>query len=256
LERRLGEALEPPRPLVWHRAEDYLGWHPQGDGRWFYGVRVMSGRIKDFGQQRIRSGLRELIECLRPEVRFTAQQNLLLAGISAEQRATVDWLLRAYGIIPAADLPPVLRQSMACPALPTCGQAITESERIWPQLAGQIQQVWDAAGLRGEPLCVRMTGCPNGCARPYTAEIGIVGQSTDLYSLYLGGSPLGTRLAELFRHEVRFHEIAALLRPLFDEYATERAAGERFGDWAGRKGAARLRELGAHHQDSILKKPA
>ena len=257
LECRLGEALEPPRPLAWHRAEDYLGWHPQGDGRWFYGVRVLSGRIKDCGQQQIRSGLRELIERLRPEVRFTAQQNLLLTGFAVEQRVVVDRLLLSHGIIPATDLTPVLRQSMACPALPTCGQAITESERVWPQLARQIQQVWDAAGLYDEPLCVRMTGCPNGCARPYTAEIGIVGQSTDLHSLYLGGSPLGTRLAELFRHEVRLQEVAPLLRPLFEEYAAERTVGERFGDWAARKGTARLRALGGGRQpDLILRTPA
>jgi sulfite reductase (ferredoxin) len=256
LERRLGEVLKPPRDLAWHRAEDYLGWHPQGDGKWFYGVRVLSGRIKDSGQQRIRSGVRELIERLRPEVRFTAQQNILLAGIAAEQRGAVDRLLRAYGIIDAADLPPVLRQSMACPALPTCGQAITESERVWPHLARQIEQVWDSAGLRDEALCVRMTGCANGCARPYTAEIGIVGQSTDLHSLYLGGSPLGTRLAQLFRHEVRLQEIAALLRPLFEEYAAERASGERFGDWAARTGVARLRDLCSAPENLMLKTPA
>jgi sulfite reductase (ferredoxin) len=241
LESRLGDALEPPRPLAWHRAEDYLGWHAQRDGKWFYGVRVLSGRIKDSGQQQIRSGLRALIERLRPEVRFTAQQNVLLAGIAAEQRAMVDLQLRAHGIIPAADLPSVLRQSMACPALPTCGQAITESERVWPRVAAHIQQAWDAAGLKGEPLSVRMTGCPNGCARPYTAEIGIVGQSIGLHSLYLGGSPMGTRLAELFRHEVRLHQITELLHPLFEWYAAERAAGERFGDWAVRKGVACLR---------------
>jgi sulfite reductase (ferredoxin) len=256
VERRLGEALEPPRQLAWHRAEDYLGWHPQGDGRWFYGVRVLSGRIKDSGQQRVRSGVRELIERLRPEVRFTAQQNILLAGIEAERRGIVDRVLRAHGIVAAADLPPVLRQSMACPALPTCGQAITESERVWPHLARQIQQVWEAAGLGDEPLCVRMTGCPNGCARPYTAEIGIVGQSTDLHSLYLGGAPLGTRLAELFRHEVRLQEIATQLRPLFETYAAERSAGERFGDWAARMGAARLRGLRSAPEKLMLKTPA
>jgi sulfite reductase (ferredoxin) len=122
LEVRLGHALEPPRPLFWHRADDYLGWHPQGDGRWFYGVRVLSGRIKDFGRQRIRSGLQELVQRLRPVVRLTVQQNLLLAGIAAEQRTEVDRLLRVHGVIPAGDLPPVLRQSMACPALPTCGR--------------------------------------------------------------------------------------------------------------------------------------
>jgi sulfite reductase (ferredoxin) len=145
---------------------------------------------------------------------------------------------------------------MACPALPTCGQAITESERVWPQVARQIQQVWDAAGLCDEPLCVRMTGCPNGCARPYTAEIGIVGQSTDMHSVYLGGSPVGTRLAELFRHEVRLRELAPLLGPLFAAYATERITGERFGDWAARVGLARLQELGSGSENLILKTSA
>jgi len=240
LESRLGETLAPPRELTWHRAEDYLGWHPQGDGSWFYGVRVMSGRVKDSGHERMRSGLRELIERVQPEVRLTPQQNLLLAGIAPEQRAEVDRLLRANRIIAAGDLPPVLRHSMACPALPTCGQAITESERVWPELGRQIQRAWDSAGLRGTPLCVRMTGCPNGCARPYTAEIGIVGQSTDMHTIYLGGSPIGTRLAQLFRNGVRLQEIAVVLSPMFEEYAVDRDANERFGDWVARKGMGRL----------------
>ena len=234
LEHRMGERLAPPRALSWHRAEDYLGWHPQNDARWFYGVRVISGRIRDCGTQRIRSGLREVISRFHPEVRLTVQQNILLAGIAAEDRDEISRLLRVHGLVPAAALPQVLRHSMACPALPTCGQAVAESERVWPRLADEIQQHWDAAGLAGEPLCVRMTGCPNGCARPYTAEIGIVGQSTDLYSLYLGGSPMGTRLAALLRHGVPFDEIASVLGPLFQAYAAERASGERFGDWVAR----------------------
>jgi sulfite reductase (ferredoxin) len=238
LERRLGEALAPPRRLLWHRSEDYLGWHQQGRDRWFYGVRVISGRVTDRGEQRIRAGLREVIARFRPEVRLTVQQNILLAGIAAEDRAEVSRLLRVNGLAAAATLPPVLRYSMACPALPTCGQAVTESERVWPRLAEEIQQAWDAAGAGDEPLCVRITGCPNGCARPYTAEIGIVGQSTNLYSLYLGGSPMGTRLARLFRHAVRFDEVATVLSPLFHAYAVERATGERFGDWAARMGVA------------------
>jgi sulfite reductase (ferredoxin) len=255
LESRLGRTLAPPRPLPWYRAEDYLGWHPQGDGRWFYGVRVISGRVRDFEQQRIRSGLRALVEQFHAEVRLTAQQNLLLAGIASEDRPELNRLLRAYGVATAEDLPPVLRHSMACPALPTCGQALTESERIWPEIAGKIQQVWDEAGLSGEPLCVRMTGCPNGCARPYTAEIGIVGQSTGLYSLYVGGSPLGTRLAELFRHGVRLEELAEILRAFFQQYTRERRAAERFGDWASRKGAARLLHVHSTHQHEFDPSP-
>jgi sulfite reductase (ferredoxin) len=236
LQGRMGERLAPPRPLIWNRADDYLGWHPQGDGRWFCGVRVVSGRIQDLETQRMRTGLRAVIERLRPEVRLTAQQNMLLAGIAADDRPEVNRLLRAHGVVLAPGLPPVLRHSMACPALPTCGQAVAESERVWPQLACKIQEAWDRAGMNGQSLCVRMTGCPNGCARPYTAEVGIVGQSPGLYSLYLGGSPHGTRLADLLCHGVRFEEIAAVLAPWFAAYAAERAAGERFGDWAARKG--------------------
>jgi sulfite reductase (ferredoxin) len=240
LESRMGETLSPPRPLTWYRAEDYLGWHPQGDGRWFYGLRVISGRIRDIEQQRIRSGLRALIGQLQCEVRLTPQQNLLLVGVPPEDRAGVNRFLRAYGVVEAAELPPVLRHSMACPALPTCGQAVTESERIWPDVAARIQHAWNEAGLRCEPLCVRMTGCPNGCARPYTAEIGLVGQSAGLYSLYVGGSPLGTRLAELFRHELRLEELAEILQAFFERYARERGSAERFGDWASRTGVAGL----------------
>jgi sulfite reductase (ferredoxin) len=240
LQSRIGEALAPPRHLAWYRAEDYLGWHQQGDGRWFYGLRVISGRIRDLEQQRIRSGLRALIDQLHCEVRLTAQQNVLLVGIEPDDRTDVNRILRAYGIVEAADLPPVLRHSMACPALPTCGQAVTESERIWPGVAARIQQAWEEAGLSGEPLCVRMTGCPNGCARPYTAEVGIVGQSAGLYSLYVGGSPLGTRLAELFRHEVRLEKLVKILEAIFERYARERRWAERLGDWASRTGVTGL----------------
>ncbi len=243
VESRLGVSLEDPRPLAWHRADDYLGWHPQGDGGWFYGVRVISGRIRDDLRQQVRRGLRAVVESVRPQVRLTPQQNLLLAGIAPEDKIEVERLLRVHGIVPASKLPPVLRHSMACPALPTCGQAVAEGERVWPDLAADIDRAWAGAGLAGEPLIVRMTGCPNGCARPYTAEVGIVGQSPDLYSLYLGGDPLGTRLAELCRHELPIGEVPQTLSILFEAFASARPAGERFGDWAFRYGAARLGQL-------------
>ncbi len=220
LAARLGRPLTPPRELLWNRADDYLGWHRQSDQQWFYGLRVVNGRLA--GEQRRR--VRELIAEHGYEVRLTVQQNLLIAGV--RDRASVDRALQ-----PSA-LPPVLHHSMACPALPTCGQALTEAERVLPEIAASIQAAWDRAGLAGEALRVRVTGCPNGCARPYTAEIGIVGQSVDLYSLYVGGSPLGTRLAALHSHNVRRGEIAAQLAPLFAAYAAGRAPGESFGDWA------------------------
>jgi sulfite reductase (ferredoxin) len=130
---------------------------------------------------------------------------------------------------------------MACPALPTCGQAITESERILPTVAEGIQQQFNEAGLGDQPVILRTTGCPNGCARPYTAEIGVVGESVELYTIYLGGSPMADRLARPWKRLVKLHEIPSTLRPLMDDYRESRRAGESFGDWC-----ARSVELGSY----------
>jgi sulfite reductase (ferredoxin) len=130
---------------------------------------------------------------------------------------------------------------MACPALPTCGLALAESERVLPELAARVQSELDAAGAAGETVFLRMTGCPNGCSRPYTAEIGIVGQSPGLYSIYLGGSPLGTRLAQLYSHNIRFENVSSALAPLFREWVAGREPGEAFGDYCGRAGLDPLR---------------
>ncbi len=227
LERRLGRPVAPPRQLVWNRQEDYLGWNEQGDGRWFFGLRVISGRLKGG----VRAAVREVVEATGCEVRFTAQQNLLLAGLEEGQRGLVDGALRKHGVAQPMELPPVLRHSMACVSLPTCGQAITEAERVLPDVAEALQKELDAVGAAGQVIHVRMTGCPNGCSRPYTAEIGIVGETVGKYTLYLGGSPRGERLAKAWKQLVPLEEIAATLRPLFDRYAAERQAGEAFGDW-------------------------
>jgi sulfite reductase (ferredoxin) len=130
---------------------------------------------------------------------------------------------------------------MACPALPTCGLGLAESERVLPDLAARVQSELDAAGAAGETVVLRMTGCPNGCSRPYTAEIGIVGQSPGLYSIYLGGSSVGTRLAQLYSHHIRFERIAPALAPLFRDWVAGRQPGEAFGDYCGRAGLDQLR---------------
>lgn len=237
LERRLGRKLADPRPLAWTRQMDCLGWHRQAGGRWFFGLRVVSGRIKD----NVRAAIREAVETLRTEVRMTAQQNFLFCGLTEAQKPLLEPILRKHGVALPDELPPVLRYSMACPALPTCGQAITESERILPDLAAAVQAEMDAAGLSGQAIHFRTTGCPNGCARPYTAEIGIVGFSVGLYSIYLGGSPFATRVAPLYAHNVKLGEIPATLREVLRDYASSRAEGECFGDWAHRVGVEELR---------------
>ena len=249
LEKRVGRPLDPPRRLVWTRSNDYLGWHRQGvdgEGRpvWFVGVRIISGRIKDFNaERRVRTGLRTIVERYRPEVRLTCQQNLYLSGIRDDDRAGVAALLREHGIAEPEALPPVLRHAISCPALPTCGQAITESERIMPEVVAEIQAELNAVGLKNDVVHLRTSGCPNGCSRPYTAEIGIVGASVDMYSIYLGASPLGTRLGTLFAKNVKREQLPERLRPVIEYFRDTRRPGEGFGDFCHRIGVAALQEV-------------
>jgi len=249
LENRFGRELAPPKPLHWRRAEDYLGWHRQGvaeDGEplWFVGVPVVSGRVKDFGPKKpLRTGLRTVVRKYAPEVRLTCQQNVYLAGIRERHKAEIASLLREFGLVEPDALPPILRHAIACPALPTCGQAITESERIMPEVVADIQREFNRAGLPDQVVHLRTSGCPNGCSRPYTAEIGIVGASVNMYTIYLGASPLGTRLGTVFAQNVKRYELADRLRPVIEFYRDMREPGECFGDFCHRMGVTALQEI-------------
>ncbi len=246
LETRVGRTLAPPPSLEWVRSVDYLGWYRQGTGTWFVGVRIIAGRVRDFdSQNRVRSGIREIVQRFQPDVGLTSQQNLYLSGISDNDRPAVSQLLREYGIAEPAQLPPVLRHAMSCPALPTCGQAITESERIMPEVVAEIQNELNQVGLSEQIIHLRTTGCPNGCARPYTAEIGIVGASVDMYTIYLGASPLGTRLGKAFAQNVKRNKVAERLRPVIEYYKESRNPNEEFGDFCNRVGVENLREIAA-----------
>lgn len=250
LEARVGRELPPATPLVWRRSTDYLGWHRQGtdaEGRavWFVGVRVISGRVRNFdGNRRIRSGIREVVERYGLQVRLTPQQNLYFAGIRQEDRAAIASILGEHGVAEPEALPPVLRHAMACPALPTCGQAITESERAMPGIAADLQAELNRLGLSEEILHLRTSGCPNGCSRPYTAEIGIVGASVNMYTIYLGASSLGTRLGQVFAQNVKREVLIETLRPALALYRESRLAGESFGDFCDRIGIDALKEAG------------
>lgn len=249
LSARVGRSLDPPSPLAWHRSTDYLGWHRQTQDvnelpKWFYGVRIISGRIADFdSSRRIRTGIRTIVNRFGLEVKLTAQQNLYLVGIKDDDRAEITRLLAEHGIVPADALPPVLRYALACPALPTCALAITESERIMPEVVAEIQQQLNDSGLSDQEVSLRTSGCPNGCSRPYTAEIGIVGASVNMYTIYLGADPHGTRLGVALATNVKRHEVAPKLRPIFEYYRTNRKDAERFGDFCARVGITSLQEL-------------
>ncbi len=236
LERRLGHSVQDPRTISWHDVEDHLGWHTQDDGRWFLGVYVENGRIKDDDTMQLRSGLRHAIEEFRPNIRLTAQQNILFTDLTETQRGPLMGLLAQYGIPTDPAEIGTRRFAMACPALPTCGLALAEAERALPAVIRQIEADLHALGLGNEPLSVRMTGCPNGCARPYMGDIGLVGRTKDIYNIYVGGDMLNTRLNTLYAASVHIRDVVATVRPLLALWRDERIPGEAFGDFCYRVG--------------------
>lgn len=239
LERYLGKRLEAPRPMPTFRVKDHLGWHPQGDGRLYLGVPVPSGRIGGG----LRRALREVIERFRLDPIASPSQDLILSNAAPADRAAIEGTLRAAGVALAQDISPVRRWSLACPALPSCGLALTEAERVQDPLVGGIEAALARHGLAEETLSVRITGCPNGCARPYAGDIGIVGRMPGFYALFVGGDFAGTRLNFLLLDRVAEAAVAATLDPLFALFAAERRHGEGFGDFCHRVGKDRL--LGA-----------
>ncbi len=241
VEAVLGRRLRDPEPVSFAHASDHLGWHDQGDGRWYLGVKVENGRIVDRGHTRVRSALRAVARTVPVGVRLTSREDVLLTDVAEADRAEVDQILRDHGVVPAQAWVPLLRNSFACPALPTCGLALTESERALPGVLDQLHADLVELGLDGLDAHVRMTGCPNGCARPYTAEIGLVGRGKRSYDIHLGGEPVGIRLNRVFAENVPRDSLVEVLRPVLTHYRDHRHDGEGLGDFCHRVGVDRLR---------------
>ncbi len=234
LEQRAGFKLEAAREYRFEKQGDLFGWHEQTDGKLFLGLHVSTGRVKDAAGRRLKTALRRIVEDHRPEVRLTPSQNLLLTGIDPAGRDAITAILAENGIAVEGQSSALQRASMACPALPTCGLALAESERYLPDLIDQIDAALGETGLTGEEIVIRMTGCPNGCARPYMAELGFVGKSPKKYQVYIGGNETSTRLNTLWKDVVLEEEIINELKPLFERFKAERNEGERFGDFCAR----------------------
>jgi len=233
-ERRLGFAMEAARPFKFERQGDVFGWHARADGRLALGLFVETGRIKDRDGWRMKTALREIVRQYQPEVRLTPANNLILAPLAPEGRDEITSLLAAHGVNLAHQGSRLRLASMACVSLPTCGLGLAESERYLPELITQMETLLAETGLGDQEMTVRMTGCPNGCARPYLAEIGLVGRAPGRYQVWLGGNASGTRLNRVWRESVPDSSIIAELGVVLRRYARERLAGERFGDWVAR----------------------
>lgn len=239
VEERLGRKLAPAAPVQITAAEDHLGWHEQGDGRWFYGLFVENGRVTDRGDFRLRSALRQIVETLRPDVHLTPQQNLLLTNLEEASKGEVERILAEHGVL-RAELTEARRWSMACPAMPTCPLALAEAERVFPDVVTELEGTLKELGLQDERFSVRMTGCPNGCARPYTADLAFVGRSPGKYVIYLGGNVEGTRLGQSYADLVLLEELVPRVRPLLERFRDERLADEKLGDFWARVGVESL----------------
>jgi sulfite reductase (NADPH) hemoprotein beta-component len=230
VEKRAGVTLEAAKPFTFTSTGDRYGWSEGNNGRAHLTLFVQNGRLRDAGPgvQQL-SALRQIAEIHDGDFRITPNQNLIVANVPTERQAEFSRIAGENGLL--APWSGLRRNSMACVALPTCGLALAESERYLPDLLGALDERLTAHGLSGDDIVIRMTGCPNGCARPYLAEIGLVGKGPGRYNLYLGAAFDGSRLNKLYAENLEHAAIIAALDPLFAAYAVERQAGERFGDF-------------------------
>jgi sulfite reductase (ferredoxin) len=236
VEEYFGKPLAPCHPADVHGFDDHIGWYPQGDGKFFYGFNVENGRIHDTGDFRLKTALRRILRDLEPGVRITAHQSLLFTDLGITDRERIAEILHAHGVKTSEEISTIRRWSMACVALPTCGLAVAESERVLPGLIDVLEPEVAKLGLSHEAFTLRMTGCPNACARPYNSDIGIVGRTAGKYTVFLGGRLLGDRLNEHYKDVVPFEDLAREITAVLACFKTERQANETLGDFCHRKG--------------------
>jgi sulfite reductase (ferredoxin) len=243
VEAYLGKSIQPLKPTPEFQFLNFLGWHEQGDGKLFLGISIENGRVKDEGTFQLKTALREIVEKFHLPMRLTPSQNVLLYEIDPAHQAEIQQILTRCGIQGETEIDSLVRDSMACPALPTCGLATTESERVMPSVLARIRAILDKVGLPNEHFIIRMTGCPNGCARPYLAEMAFVGNGPGLYQLWLGAAPNQTRLAQVYLEKMPVDDLEAILEPVFVYFKQSRQAGESFGDFCDRVGMTAIHEF-------------
>lgn len=241
--------LPEPHPADVRGHNDHLGWHEQGDGKWFLGLPIENGRVKDEGKLQLKACFRVLFNGHVSNLRLTPQQNIILCDIEPSQRGEIEKILADHGVVRIEQISNARRFSFACPALPTCGLAVTESERALPGVIDEIEAELTDLGLAEEQFTIRMTGCPNGCARPYNADIGLVGRSVDgksgegRYTVFLGGNLLGNQMGEIYKDQVPRRELLPTLRPVFIHFKENHHPGESFGDFCHRVGVEALGQM-------------
>ena len=252
VEARLGYQLEKAHTFKFEDTGDRYGWTKGTDDKWHLTLYIQNGRIKDTPEFKMKTGLREIAKVHKGDFRLTSNQNLIIGAIAEADRPQIETLIHEYGLSAGLESSALRLNSMACVALPTCGLSLAESERYLPDLVTELEQVVESAGLRDDAIVIRMTGCPNGCARPYLGEIGLVGKAPGKYNLYLGAGFDGARLNRLYKTSVKSEEIVGELAPIIQRYAKERDSGERFGDFCVRTGVVVPYEAGTNYHEPMV----
>ncbi len=247
VEEYFKKSIQPMHPTPAFKYLDFLGWHEQGDGKLFLGISIVNGRVKDEGTLKLRTALRQIIETYNLPMRVTPHQNVLIYEIDPAHQAAISEILTTNGVeIDLHKIDSLVRLSMACPALPTCGLAVTESERIIPEVNERLRALLTKLDLADEQFVTRMTGCPNGCARPYLAELGFVGSFPDSYQVWLAGCPAQTRLAQVYHERMHIDTLEDFFTPIFTYFKQDRKPAEAFGDFCDRVGLESIRAFSKH----------
>ncbi|MGK9266828.1 assimilatory sulfite reductase (NADPH) hemoprotein subunit [Bacillus inaquosorum] len=249
LENRLGWSLEEAKPYHFDHNGDRYGWVEGIEDKWHFTLFIEGGRVTDYDDYKLMTGLREIAKVHTGEFRLTANQNLIIANVSSDKKDEISSLIEQYGLTDGKHHSALRRSSMACVALPTCGLAMAEAERYLPTLLDKVEEIIDENGLRDQEITIRMTGCPNGCARHALGEIGFIGKAPGKYNMYLGAAFDGSRLSKMYRENIGEEDILSELRVLLSRYAKERDEGEHFGDFVIRAGIIKATTDGTNFHD-------
>ncbi|KAG8793218.1 hypothetical protein FRC17_008480 [Serendipita sp. 399] len=250
VEKRQGFAFEPAKPFQFESNVDEFGWVKDAQGKHHFTCFIENGRVQDEPGKDFKTGLREIAKVHKGRFRLTANQHLIISEVPESEISTIKSLLAKYRL-DNLQFSGLRLSSSACVAFPTCGLAMAESERYLPVLIDKVEKICEENGLRNDSIVMRMTGCPNGCARPYLAEVAFVGKAPGSYLMLLGGGYYGQRLNKIYRENVTEPQILAILGPMIKRYALERHKGERFGDFVIRAGYISATTAGKHWYDGM-----
>lgn len=251
VESYFGKKIQPWRDIQEWKYSDWMGWWEQGDGKLFYGLHVDNGRVKDEGSFRLKTALRVIADRYNLPMILSPTQSIIFRDIEPKDKQGIEAVLAEHGIKPLEQVDPLNRLAMACPALPLCGLAQTEAERLMPSYLERIRALLNKMNLADEEMVIRMTGCPNGCARPYMAELAFVGDGPKSYQVWLGGSPVLTRTAWPFKAKMNVDDLETTLEPILAMFVAQRQEFEAFGDFCHRVGAEAIEQY-MENYNSVL----